>query len=588
MQFSKIKIKNLLSFENTEFSFKNYNVIVGINNSGKTNLLRILKFLADSNSFAGLGLSQTLKFDSSAPAEISLDVILTDSELQILLKSLFEQEFPPNGYYDELRHVKIVLRWNDLINSSPLPTLVMVLLDNDIWFVTDNERKLIFHVGGIDQNNDDVLDSFLKLNPNAIKNSLQEKSSITANGGMFFQKNFYSELVSNKDVSGFFRHQTRLMFVEIKPHFSFEPSAPRKFASDVFDYMRRKKDAVSTIHFSDLVQHIIKNGFIPIEEIQPDVNNLTESLFTLKVVDEKSYQYLQSAFSNLFNGLSVRVEQDSSNQNSKRIVISENDREFLISDSASGHFAAIHILHTILNQPNRILMLDEPEVNFHPVKIRQLSNTLKQLTTYSNNQIIVISHSPKFVDFRLLDPGDSSKLINTFKVDGKTNVSTLSPDTNIALSPHLFNPEMFFGTCSLLVEGADDEFVMRAISDKFGGIFDKSGISIVSCWGVSHIDPMIQLHKAYSIPYCAMVDKEYAGNEENVTKLSDILETELAKIGWSGSKSELKHDIAYCLIQDILETKDGFDKLKATEIWTAFVKVIETSKSELPDFDSYF
>ena len=62
MKLKSTAIENLRSFENSEFNFEEYNVMVGPNNSGKTSLLRILKALV-SGEFLNLGITQETKFD---------------------------------------------------------------------------------------------------------------------------------------------------------------------------------------------------------------------------------------------------------------------------------------------------------------------------------------------------------------------------------------------------------------------------------------------------------------------------------------------------------------------------------------------
>ena len=62
MKLKSTTIGNPRSFENSEFNFEEYNVIVGPNNSGKTNLLRILKTLV-SSEFLNLSITQETKFD---------------------------------------------------------------------------------------------------------------------------------------------------------------------------------------------------------------------------------------------------------------------------------------------------------------------------------------------------------------------------------------------------------------------------------------------------------------------------------------------------------------------------------------------
>ena len=62
MKLKSTTIGNLRSFENGEFNFEEHNAIVGSNNSGKTNLLRILR-MPVSSEFLNLGITQETKFD---------------------------------------------------------------------------------------------------------------------------------------------------------------------------------------------------------------------------------------------------------------------------------------------------------------------------------------------------------------------------------------------------------------------------------------------------------------------------------------------------------------------------------------------
>ena len=48
MKIKKIHVENLLSYDNFEVGLDgNFNIIVGPNNVGKTNIIRILEFLKD-------------------------------------------------------------------------------------------------------------------------------------------------------------------------------------------------------------------------------------------------------------------------------------------------------------------------------------------------------------------------------------------------------------------------------------------------------------------------------------------------------------------------------------------------------------
>ena len=186
------------------------------------------------------------------------------------------------------------------------------------------------------------------------------------------------------------------------------------------------------------------------------------------------------------------------------------------------------------------------------------------------------------MDFRLLAPDYPSALFVVAKNNAASLVS--SPRRlDIKLGPHLFEPDVFFGNAIFLVEGLGDKFVIKAISDKFDGFLDRYGIAVISCGGVSGIGPYIQLLKAYSLVYYGLADKEYDGGDSKITKLDDKLETELQTIilevkKYLTAEGKIKPEIAYCVVTDLLETKDGFAKLKKTKIWKGIENVISGQK----------
>lgn len=62
MRLTGVRIGNLLSYMDASFELKGYNVIVGPNNAGKTNLLRILHMARDK--LGGFSLRRDYRHDS--------------------------------------------------------------------------------------------------------------------------------------------------------------------------------------------------------------------------------------------------------------------------------------------------------------------------------------------------------------------------------------------------------------------------------------------------------------------------------------------------------------------------------------------
>ncbi|WP_371504274.1 AAA family ATPase [Nitrosopumilus adriaticus] len=590
MHLHEISIKNLFSFVDTTFKFNEYNVVVGTNNAGKTNLLRIIKKMKESGSLLGFTLASSMKFFPAASSQLKLKIKLTNEELRILLQSIFRVDFSEMvEFSDKLMNIQLVINWNNMMIDDPPPSSVFIMFENNITVITNYDDCLILNHKASKSpiNKEKFFDELFKKDFQ-IEYELGD-FGFSVDPNISISREGLQDLVDENPLEKYFIGNDIVKVPNYDTTISFDINKPVKYSSDIFEFLNRPKNAVSNIHFIEVMSSILKKSFILIEEIHPSYSQLTNEIFNLKVVDENAYDILKNVFSELFDNALVKVEQEKENEGNRRIIITEKNRKFELKESASGYYAALHILHSILDRPDRILILDEPEIHFHPVKIRQLSQKFMELATKSRNQIIVISHSPKFVDFRLLDPGFPFTLTNVTKEVLNSEASSLPSQIDLKLGPHLFNPEMFFGKCSLLVEGADDEFVMRSISDRFDGVLDKYGITIINCWGVANVFPNIQLHNAFNIPYHAMVDKEYNDDMESVTRLTGILETELEKIGWVGTKNQLKPVIAYQFIQECLETKEGFENLKKTEIWKAFTEVLKnSSKDKTFDFEKFF
>ena len=234
-----------------------------------------------------------------------------------------------------------------------------------------------------------------------------------------------------------------------------------------------------------------------------------------------------------------------------------------------------------------IVAIDEPEVHFHPAKIKQLSQKLMSLTRDSSSQITVITHSPKFVDHRLLTHNSTSMLTMATKIRGESAVA--SPKNHgIRLKPHMLEPDVFFTNAVFLVEGSSDEFAIKAISDKFDGIFGVNDMTVVNCGGVKSIGPYVNFLKAYSIRYHEMADREY--RDDDLTVFDVDLEDELRKTMTEPTTdypqgSKFTDADTYRYVTQLLETKAGFERLKATKIWAGVKKALNVVDADLSIID---
>lgn len=115
MHIKKIGIKNILSYQDVMFDFDKYNVIVGANNSGKTNLIRVLDMISNNDDFTYFILHKNLKFEKTAPSEISLTLEFTDKEIKMVLQSMFGQRINQTEFSDEVKTMDVLIVWSDVI-----------------------------------------------------------------------------------------------------------------------------------------------------------------------------------------------------------------------------------------------------------------------------------------------------------------------------------------------------------------------------------------------------------------------------------------------------------------------------------------
>ena len=89
----KIKIRNLLSYQETEFTdLKKYNILIGKNSSGKSNLFKIFQLIQDSYNNKSFNKNFIFNGDESKPVHAIIDFEFSENFRKELLFSLFNHK----------------------------------------------------------------------------------------------------------------------------------------------------------------------------------------------------------------------------------------------------------------------------------------------------------------------------------------------------------------------------------------------------------------------------------------------------------------------------------------------------------------
>jgi energy-coupling factor transporter ATP-binding protein EcfA2 len=150
-KLTKGRICNLYSYLSEDINLENYNVIVGPNSSGKTNIIRILEILSTDHPskreetvlslnaleypLDSIRLKISSKFDRDAPSLLRTEVMLSKVEIKILLQLLFRTFIDTNTIHEKLRKLTLIIYWPATPNETEEPELILARFENGftIW-----------------------------------------------------------------------------------------------------------------------------------------------------------------------------------------------------------------------------------------------------------------------------------------------------------------------------------------------------------------------------------------------------------------------------------------------------------------------
>lgn len=590
MHIKKINIQNIFSYENATFHFEKYNVIVGANNAGKTNLVRIFDMISENNDLNHITLKRNDKLDDSLPAQISLTIELTNQETKHFFQTMTDQHIQSQDFSSNMKIFDIFIHWNNVIQNQSHPNFMFIKFHSGLTILLHDSINVTFDVKVAFDSNEDFLRSI-----NSAKNMgfNQALEIIIKSGKLHYDKLLGSSITlsstinTKNSIENIFQKDNVNLYTRFPLALEQNYENPTLQSREVREFIKMKQSTEinQSVRFTNFLSKLFKMNYQSIEEIHPSIPELVMKLVNLRDVYDSTYTELRTKFREITNDVEVKVEKMNPNgepTNQEMITLTENNKTYLLENTASGYYALVHILHLILEKPNQMIVIDEPEVHFHPIMISRLANNFMDISESNNNQIIIISHSPRFVNYKLIDSKQPNVLTSIIKKDYKSLVHSTPRDFIPKLKEHLFDSDMFFGLSSLIVEGSDDYFAMKAISDHFGGLFEKYDITLIHCCGVGNVFHKIEIHNAFKIPFIAMTDNEYEEDQTNVIKLPIDLEDEYEKLGWERKSGQKVKDDAYPFMKWLLKQEDGLDKLKTSPIWTAFETIIKNSNGKIP------
>jgi predicted ATP-dependent endonuclease of OLD family len=502
MKISHISIRNFRTFREFDADFRDYNVIIGPNNTGKSNLLHAIDTFYTNKA----SIEDFKKNGSANPNNQEFSITLTYDNLSD----------------DEKRELASYLLKNDIFKVIYRGTL-----SEDSGFLTEYhgyilESKFIFPDGF-----DDTVEKILfSKHYKPVRNEFKENPEINQLLENFCPSGKIKiedrKLMGEKFLAQHPEIEVRKEEVESESNFQGFARAKNPDRSGVCIFIPAigKTSADSEKALIGQLIHPFLEG-VGIEDAKPEFEIFQQKIMNARLKKKQDLEEKINSELELWNTTAeiqfnpTPIEEISPMNLS---ILFNDGIQTALEKKGTGlqryiFFKTLKILNEekYTTDKSFIFLFEEPEAHLHPQLQKEIFETLRQL---SNNpildyQIILTTHSPQFVDIENLDE------LYIFSKDEqgcsdlqKCNIH-FSGDRDLVKTILSFNPhisEIFFANQVILFEGQSEEISFNYLRKE--GIFNISQTSLVNAKGKYNLEVYIKILNEIGLPYTVLIDED--------------------------------------------------------------------------------
>jgi predicted ATP-dependent endonuclease of OLD family len=471
MQIKRIHIENFRPIKALDFEPGPYCVLIGENNSGKSNILRALN----------LALGEIWPSERSFSEE---DFHNQDTSNDIVIRIFFDETIEDwrNRFKLEIAGIELRCKaYKKKVKDKPAGTLSV-----DYFCIDDDGNQL-------------------------------KSPAEPLKKGQQFKGQWFPVRVTN-DVRG------RLPFIYVGVQREYD----RHSATSRWSVLRRLLNEVNTAFLNDKTRITIKKAdgsvvkmtrrqafesavkeayqylrtesFVEIEDRL--AANAIEQMGLDPDRDKVELHFESHDPTNAFRSLQLYVEQMGITSPAGEVG----------AGLQSAIVVALFRTYEELKREGAVFALEEPEVFLHPHRARYFAGVLRALSE-KGNQVFVSTHSPIFVQ---LDRPESVALVRRTEAEGTTvkqaRGTALAEDDRRALRLltefDAQRNELFFSRSVLLVEGATEKLLLPPVFQKMGYDLNRLGISVVEVGGKTKFSLFAKVCQALEIPFVVLADHD--------------------------------------------------------------------------------
>ena len=531
MYINSIKIKNYRNYENFFMQFKEgLNVIIGANNSGKTNLLHAINLLKDLN--------------------IEIDDFNKSDLLKKYMKE-YKKEAPIIEIEYEIFHK---ISEDDENDESIIKLLPFLGLDRINEIRTEQGNK-----------NEYLIVANIK-----IRYELNKKYSKD-----------YCNLV--KDIDNFNDYKSCLELIQ--KHYEWNVSngiddsnIDKKSISEIFKidfigaerntndvYYETKNEINKYIKEEENMKKVKDLAKKISGEMEETVKEILEKIYKVVNEDEKNEIGLKDGNVSIKQGISYKPDISSG----YKIDVEDTKLKYIVplTHNGVGYNNLINI-YMLLKLPElrlgrdfRILCLEEPEAHLHPTMQYKLFKYIKKINDENklNQQIFVTTHSSNITSVSGIE---NMYMINYDRSFDKVLNMSLSnqlkekndSQKHIMKFLDVTKSDMLFAKKVIFVEGLAEKLILPKFLEKEGYSYENEHISIIDIGG-KHFKYFIDIYEDSNInkKILCITDKDFKVNsKDDLSKISNFVPQHISKLLIKKRKKIIKKKL---ILKKLLETR---------------------------------
>jgi putative ATP-dependent endonuclease of the OLD family len=609
MYLSRLYIKNFRSIRCLDISFSpGKNVLVGRNNSGKSNIIKAIDLMLGEYS-PTYHKSETITENDFCQGETGKPVFiwceLNRESIGKAMEPLTDEELAKVIFY----------RLQKCTNNETVTIQVGEFTEEEIedlfYFSSEEGNRLI------DQGN--PYRKFWIGNKSYCKKQAHNEFAEIDRFALAFRCIHQEEGKFQKELVFFYKKSSEIEWVVA----SSSNLRNLLMQSAIIPSFRDPKDQLRITNYSWF-------GKLLKKYVTTESDDLSAAFSAVKTASDRLFESLRSAvgdekinvaFPN--TSISFQFNPDTKQDIHKSTLIYVNDGfNSELKDKGAGIQSAVTIalydfyIRNIAHSTSSLLAVEEPELYLHPHGRRVVADRFSSFLNEGRNQVILTTHSSEFIS----NVEDAATIISVRKDERGTTAKNVSFDDpkrrQILIKKQ--NAEMFFADAVILTEGADKYFIEvsaklfakrriyrnKAISDANPSIsserqkplsfnwLNEFNVSVLNCGGKCELYKYAKILLEINTPFITTADFDFlrTGLNEYFTRLG-FHQSSIDQA--NALKSRISSSLAGARYKDIsVITDDGLKKevllylelLRSNNIFL-FSGELENLYIEQPKFD---